>query len=136
MTENELVLIQTLDDLKKLAMKMKAAQSKDQTEHIAEDPDAKDLIDKMSEEEIDEMNNCDSNQGILWNQTIYSLVCTENEQDDYRWHLSTCKAVGPGELGPIDDSEVEFIMSAFFGAWHEIKNPSKMPAVRHFTGDS
>jgi len=136
-TKIELVRIQTLDDLKKLAMRMKASRCKDQTEYIAEDPNAKDVLDKMSEEEIEEMMKGDANQAILWNQNIYSLVCTENEQDDYRWHLSVCKAVGPPSiLGPIDDSEAKFIMSGFFGAWQEIKSPSKMSAVRHFTGDS
>jgi hypothetical protein len=135
MTKDELVHIHTLDDLKKLAGKMKAAFARDQTKYIAETPEAEDVLDKMSDEDIEEMMECDSNQAILWNQNIFSIVCTENKQNDHRWHLSTCKIVGPGKLGPIDDSEMEFIMSGFFEAWQEIKSPSKMPAVRHFTGD-
>ena len=129
----ELVEIQTLDDMKKLAKKMKAAFVRDQTDYIAEDPDGLDL--EISEEEVEQIKNCDSSQGILWNRKILSLVCSENEQDDYRWHLSVCKVIGPSKLGPIDEEEVEFVTNAFFGKWQEIKSPSKMEAVRHFTGD-
>ena len=84
---SDFVRIQTLDDLKELAGIMKSAFARDDIEYTAENPNGKDLLSKMSEEQIQEIKDSNSSKGIVWNDTIFSLCCTENSQDDYRWHL-------------------------------------------------
>ena len=129
------VVIDNKNDLVRLAQQMKACQVPDQLEYTAQDPNARDQIEAMNDEEKDQLRKSGANRSIIWGKGVYSLCCTLNEQDGAKWHMSMCKVVGRGQLGKMTDPEANFILDGFFSQHQEIESPSKMPAVRHFTGD-
>lgn len=140
----DLVIIESDEDLKQIALELKSANCPDQNwdNYTKTNEEANQLFEFVKNNPIPKIDKPFS-MALLIDQEIYGVVLSLDYYYDKKWHISishTCFEKTPDnsisqKLSSVDESVRNKILNAFFNDWAPISNPGMVKEIEHFIGN-
>lgn len=138
----DLIVIESDEDLKKIASELKSANCPDQNwdNYTKTNEDVNQLFDSVKG--ISTKSNLPYTAALFIDQEIYVVVLSLDSYYDKKWHLSMSRPCltktiegAVKKMIPIEEKIKNRILNEFFSDWATIPNPGMINEIEHFIGN-